>query len=105
MLLKETEQSEDLVMGERVRGELTKGEVKLVRLDVTAIAFFCFVFGPCAAWSCSFFFLSWRLPKICLPLYLGFLGVFLFYLLFGLLPICCRSSRDVSTKTYDQNSI
>lgn len=40
MLLKETEQSEDLVMGERVRGELTKGEVKLVRLDVTAIAFF-----------------------------------------------------------------
>jgi hypothetical protein len=32
-------------MGERVRGEFTKREVKLVRLDVTAIAFFasCFV--------------------------------------------------------------
>jgi hypothetical protein len=44
-LLKETEQSEELVMGERVRGEFTKREVKLVRLDVTAIAFFasCFV--------------------------------------------------------------
>jgi hypothetical protein len=56
VLLRETEQSEDLAIGERVRGEFTKREVKLARLDATAIAL-CLVLLQ-LFWSCSFFLVT-----------------------------------------------
>lgn len=73
-----------------------RGETGEVRCDCH-----CVVFGPSTAFlelqlfPCHF---TLRLTRVCLPFYLGFSRCLGVYLLFGLLPICCWYSRDMSTK-------